>query len=87
MDMKQFLSKLKSRKFLTCIAGVVMGACMVFGLDEGTIDTIAGAIVAVGSVVTYIYTEGKIDAAAVDKIKDTVDKVEDAIGEVKEIEE
>lgn len=85
--MEQFLSKLTSRKFLTCVAGVIMGVCMVFGLDEGTVDTVAGAIVAVGSVVTYIYTEGKIDAAAVDKIKDTVDKVEDAIGEVKEIEE
>jgi phage shock protein PspC (stress-responsive transcriptional regulator) len=85
--MGEFLNKLKSRKFLTCIAGVVMGVCMVFGLDEGTVNTISGAIVAVGSVVTYIYTEGKIDAAAVDKIKDTVDKVEDAIGEVKEIEE
>ena len=85
--MNAFFNKLKSRKFLTCIAGVIMGACMVFGLDEGTINTISGAIVAVGSVVTYIYTEGKIDAAAVDKIKDTVDKVEGAINEVKEIEE
>lgn len=85
--MKAFLSKLKSRKFLTCVAGVVMGVCMVFGLDESAINTIAGAIVAVGSVVTYIYSEGKIDAAAVNKIKDTVDKVEDAIDEVKEIEE
>lgn len=85
--MKEFLNKLKSRKFLTCVAGVIMGFCMVFGLDEGTVNTISGAIVAVGSVVTYIYTEGKIDAASVDKIKDAADKVEDAIEEVKEIEE
>ena len=85
--MKDFLNKLKSRKFLTCIAGVIMGICMVFGLDEGTVNTIAGAIVAVSSVVTYIYTEGKIDAEAVDKIKDTADKVEDAIDEVNKIEE
>ena len=85
--MKQFLSKLKSRKFLTCVAGVVMGACMVFGIDEGAVNTIAGAITAVSSIIMYIYAEGKIDAAAVDKIKDTVDKVEDAIDSVEKIEE
>lgn len=85
--MKEFLNKLKSRKFLTCVAGVVMGVCMVFGLDENAVSTIAGAITALASVITYIYTEGKIDANAVDKIKGTVDKVEDAIDEVNKIEE
>ena len=85
--MAELMKKLKSRKFLTCVAGVIMGVCMVFGLDEGTVDTIAGAIVAVSSIVTYIYTEGKIDAEAVDKIKDTADKVEEAIDAVEKIEE
>ena len=85
--MNTFFEKFKSRKFLTCVAGVVMGVCMVFGLDEGTVDTIAGAIVSVSSIIMYIYTEGKIDAAAVDKIKDTADKVEDAIDAVEKIEE
>lgn len=85
--MKEFLNKLKSRKFLTCVAGVVMGACMIFGLDEGAINTIAGAITAVASVVVYIYTEGKIDAEAVDKIKDTAEEVKDAIDVVGKIEE
>ena len=84
--MKEFLNKLKSRKFLTCIVGVAMGVCMAFGLDEGAIDTVAGAVVALGSVVTYIHTEGKIDAEAVDKIKDTVDDVKDAIDAVEKIE-
>lgn len=85
--MKEFLNKLKSRKFLTCVAGVVMGACMVFGLDVGTVNTIAGAIVTVSSVVIYIYTEGKIDASAVDKIKDVVEQIEDATDLVNKIEE
>ena len=84
--MKEFLNKFKSRKFLTCIAGVVMGTCMVFGLDEGTIDTIAGAIVAVSSIVAYIHAEGKIDAEAIDKIKDSADEVRDAIDAVGKIE-
>lgn len=84
--MKTFFNKLKSRKFLTCVAGIVMGACMIFGLDEGTVNIIAGAIMSVSSAVIYIYTEGKIDAAAVDKIKDAVDDVQDAVDTVEKIE-
>lgn len=82
--MKNFVKKITSRKFLACIAGVVLGICMAFGLDEGTVNTIAGAVTSLISVVIYIYTEGKIDAAAV---KDTVTKVTNAIDEVKTIEE
>ena len=85
--MKAFISKLKSRKFLSCIAGVVIGVCMIFGLDESVVNTIAGAVTSVGSIIIYIYSEGKIDAAAVGKIKDTVDKVKDAADVVIEIEE
>ena len=85
--MKAFLKKITSRKFLTCVAGVVMGICMVFGLDEGAVNTIAGAITSIASVCIYIYSEGKIDAAAVDKVKNAVDDVNDAIGAVENIEE
>lgn len=85
--MKDFFNKLTSRKFLSCVAGVVMGICMVFGLDEGTVDTIAGAVVAASSIVMYIYTEGKVDAQAVAGIKDAADKVENAIDAVEKIEE
>ena len=85
--MKEFFNKLSSRKFLTCVAGVVMGACMVFGLDQGTVDSIAGAIVAASSIIMYIYAEGKIDAAAVDKIKDVTDDIKDVVDSVNKIEE
>ena len=85
--MKEVLNKLKSRKFLTCVAGVVMGVCMVFGLDEGAINTIAGAVTAVVSIVSYIYTEGKIDAVAIEGLKDTADEIKDAIDAVEKIEE
>ena len=85
--MKEFLGKLKSRKFLTCIAGVIMGLCMVFGLDENAVNTIAGAITSMGSIAIYIYTEGKVDAAAVNGIKDTVTKIEDAAEAVDNIQE
>lgn len=85
--MIEFLKKLKSRKFLTCVAGIIMGVCMIFGLDEGTINTIAGAVVSIGSIIAYIYTEGKIDAEAVGKIKETVDDVKDAVDVIEKIEE
>ena len=85
--MKEFLNKFKSRKFLTCIAGIIMGACMYFGLDMSVVDKVSGAVVAISSIITYIYTEGKIDAAAAGQIKDAVDKVESAVDAVEKIEE
>ena len=85
--MKEFLNKFKSRKFLTCVAGIVMGACMYFGMDMSAIDKVSGAVVAISSIITYIYTEGKIDAAAAGQIKDAVDKVENAVDAVEKIEE
>lgn len=84
--MSQFVKKITSRKFLSCIAGVVLGVCMIFGLDEGVVNTIAGAITSLASVAIYIYTEGKIDAAAVDGIKTTVDKVIDVVEIAKDVE-
>lgn len=57
--------KLTSRKLRAAVAGIAAGLAMVFGLDEGTISSVAGAVVSVASVVTYILTEGKVDAAAV----------------------
>lgn len=74
--MKAFLKKLTSRKFLAAAAGVIAGLAMVFGLDESVITTVAGAVTAVASVVTYIMTEGKVDAAAVG---DAAGKVQDAV--------
>jgi phage shock protein PspC (stress-responsive transcriptional regulator) len=73
--MMEFLNKFKSRKFLTCVAGVVMGICMIFGLDTSAVNTVAGAVTALGSIATYIYSEGKIDAAAVSGIKDAVETI------------
>lgn len=55
--------KLTSRKLWAAVAGVVAGLSMVFGLDEGTISSVAGAVVSAASLVTYIITEGRVDAA------------------------
>lgn len=75
--MQAFIKKITSRKFLTCVAGVVLGVCMIFGLDEGTVNTIAGTVTSVASLVIYIYTEGKVDAEAVSKITGTSKDIEE----------
>lgn len=63
--MKAFLKKLTSRKFLAAAAGVVAGLAMIFGLDENVIATVSGMVTTLGSLIVYIVTEGKVDAAAV----------------------
>ena len=73
--------KLSSRKLWAAVAGIVTGLAMVFGLDEGTISSVAGAVVSVASVVAYILTEGKVDAEGVKK---AVESVQDAAGAVRD---
>lgn len=65
MSINDILRKITSRKFLAAVAGLVTGLAMAFGLDTGVITSVAGAVVSLVSVATYIVTEGKIDAAAV----------------------
>ncbi len=68
--------KLSSRKLWAAVAGIVTGLAMVFGLDENTISTVAGAVVSVASVVAYIMAEGKVDAEGV---KNAAGGVQDAV--------
>ena len=84
--MKTFVEKIKSRKFLAAVAGVVTGLAMVFGLDEGVISTVAGAVTALASVVSYIITEGIIDESAVEKVKDAIEAGKKAEEELKKEE-
>ena len=44
---------------------MVAGLAMIFGLDENVIATVSGMVTTLGSLVAYIVTEGKVDAAAV----------------------
>ena len=75
----EILKKLKSRKLWAAVGGVLIGVLMIFGIDPSAIETVSGAVVAVVSVVAYIITEGKIDAAAVG---DAAQKVQDAMDAV-----
>lgn len=79
--METLMRKLSSRKLWAAIAGVVTGLAMVFGLDESVISSVAGAVVSVASVITYIVTEGKIDAAAVKTAVEDIQVATQAVNE------
>lgn len=83
--MKTLKEKLTSRKFLAAVAGLVAGVAMVFGLDESIITQVSGAVVSVASVIAYIVTEGRIDAAAVGQAaEDVAEAVDSVISETAE---
>jgi phage shock protein PspC (stress-responsive transcriptional regulator) len=76
----RFVQKLASRKLWMAIAGIATGLALVLGVDASEISNVAGAVTAVASVVTYIVTEGRIDAESVKKAVESVEKAVDTIG-------
>jgi len=79
--MSNIIRKLTSRKLWLAIAGVATGIAMALGASTSEISTVAGAVTAIISVVTYIITEGKIDAASV---KTAVETTQDAVTTITE---
>lgn len=77
--MNKIIQKLTSRKLWLAIAGIATGVAMVFGVDGGDIVDVAGAITALASVITYIITEGKIDAEGVKNAIEATENAVDAI--------
>ena len=74
--MTNIICKLTSRKLWMAIAGVATGISMALGVDGSEITSVAGAVTALISVVTYIVVEGKIDAEGV---KNAIIEVEEAV--------
>lgn len=74
--MEKIIQKLTSRKLWLAIAGIATGVAVALGADGSEISTVAGAITALVSAVTYIITEGKIDAEGV---KNAVENTQTAI--------
>lgn len=79
--MQTIIKKLSSRKLWMAVAGMATGIAVAFGVDAGDIGTVAGAVTAVVSVVTYIMAEGKIDAVAVKTAVESMQDAAAAIGE------
>lgn len=64
---------------MAALAGIITGLAMVFGLDQGTISNVAGALVSVASVVSYINAEGRVDAEGVKKAVEDVQSAIDTV--------
>lgn len=75
------IQKLSSRKLWMAIAGVATGIALALGVDSGEISVISGAVLSLVSVVTYIVTEGKIDAEAVKNAILDIEEVTDLFEE------
>ena len=65
--MSDLMRKLTSRKFIMALLGVVIGLAAALGVEGSEIvelvGMIGGVVAAVGSAVTYIKAEAKVDAA------------------------
>lgn len=61
--MKDFVRKLTSRKLWCALAGIATGIAMVFGANSSDIQVLAGSVTSLVSLVSYILTEGRVDAA------------------------
>ena len=78
--MREIIRKLSSRKLWMALAGIATGIAMALGAESTEISSVAGAVTAVVSVVTYIGTEGKIEAegvkSAIIEIQDGIEAIE-----------
>ena len=74
--MSEILRKLTSRKLWMALAGIATGIAMALGAESTEISAVAGAVTAITSVVTYIITEGKVDA---ESVKNAIIKIQDGI--------
>ena len=59
--------KLTSRKFWAAIVAVITSVCVIFGVEDITMEQVTALIMAVGALIAYILGEGFVDAANVKK--------------------
>ena len=79
--MRTFLTKLASRKLWLALGGLAAGLAMALGVEVGDLSAVAGAVTAAASVVSYIVTEGKLDAERVKTAVENIQQASDALAE------
>lgn len=77
-EVKTFLQGKK--KILTAVLGVISGLAIVFGIDQTEASVVSGAIVAVGSVISYLIAEGRIDVERIQQAANAVNDVIEVLG-------
>lgn len=58
-----WVQKLTSRKFWAAIVAVITSICVIFGVEDITMEQVTALIMAVGALIAYILGEGFVDAA------------------------
>jgi len=76
--------KLLSRKLWLAVIGAGAGIAIALGAPESIVSVIVGSATALVSVVIYIITEGKVDAAAVQLSAEFIQSVLATISEFNE---
>ena len=74
--MSNFIRKFTSRKLWLAIAGIATGVFIALGGDASEIETVAGAVTALVSAVSYIIVEGRVDA---ESVKTAVEATQNAV--------
>ncbi|HPE16115.1 MAG TPA: hypothetical protein PK597_04085 [Oscillospiraceae bacterium] len=82
--MRTILQKLASRKFWAAVAGIATGIAIALGAGESEVSLVTGAVTAALSVITYIVTEGKVDAAGVAAAIEAVQKAAEETGDAQQ---
>ena len=57
----EWKKKLTSRKFWAAVSALVVALCVLFGVDELTVEKLAATVSALGVLMAYIFTEGALD--------------------------
>ena len=63
----EWKKKLSSRKFWVAASALAVALCVLFGVDELTVEKLAATISALGVLATYIFTEGYLDGKTLGK--------------------
>lgn len=59
--------KLSSRKFWVALSALVVAFCVLFGVDQLTVEKLTATISALGVLAAYIVTEGYLDGKTIDQ--------------------
>jgi len=75
-------AKLTSRKFWVAVISIIVGVLGFLGADDNAIQFVSGAGLILIPGIIYIITEGRIDAAALQKIdiEELLETIKDYLG-------
>lgn len=65
----KLMQKLSSRKFWAAVSALITALCVLFGVDELTLEKLTAVVGALSVLAVYIFTEGKLDEKSIE-IKD-----------------